>query len=618
MRTVETPCLLLKTKYDLHKSPEVEAAARRIGVLTGEKIPQNPLARIQNYLDRFEEVISNNDPKLREAGINAIKKILYDKNVIKPNEIPESYFETQKRLARELGHGDIEINPKMRKQLTRTVIADQKSSLDTWINYLTSNDASYPNSLKYFALRSVLDLGEYDKEKKVFTQRSKGTVKPFVELNPEALEHTLNALGKKYDGQAVDLTYLPDADKEQFKRLLRDENFAKLYALRFEKETPESKELLTDTRGSWKKYNMGSDPKPLATSLEGHCTGWCTAGSSTAEMQLRNGDFYVYHSFDKDQKPSIPRVAIRMEGYRIGEIRGIAKNQNLDPYIGPVVEEKLKDFHDGEIYKKRVHDMKLLTEIDKKNNNGINLTKQDVELLYEVNEEIKGFGYGRDPRIDELRSQRNPEEDMQILLGCSKDQIAHHESEINQNTKAYLGYLEAGIFDKWSKPLEENSYISFPGEKIKIRRDTATTGGKTSSELLDEMRKRKVSISPNSDKLIRSENFNLSTKLKDINLIILKIGNFGLENPTTLEIYSRAEALGLKLCTLEIAAHYRLAYINQPMGEHLFVSMIQVNDRLGNPSILQLGHNKDGLRLRGHPASSNQRWDPESKFIFQY
>ncbi len=42
---------LLKQKYDLHKAPEVEAAAKRAEARTGEHVPQNPLARIQTYLD---------------------------------------------------------------------------------------------------------------------------------------------------------------------------------------------------------------------------------------------------------------------------------------------------------------------------------------------------------------------------------------------------------------------------------------------------------------------------------------------------------------------------------------------------------------------------------------
>jgi hypothetical protein len=620
MGTIEAPCLLLKAKYDLHKSTETESAVKRIRIRTGEKVSQSPLNRIQNYLNRFGEIINHNDPKVKTIKIKALKKTLYEKHIIKPNEVPESYFETQRRLARELGYVDPVIHPISRKEMIKTIIADQKSSLDTWINYLASNDSPYPISLKYFTLRSVLDMGDYDNERKIFTQRSKRTTRPFVELNHEALAHVLDALEKKYNGRKNDLSYLQAEDKMRFEKLLMNESFTKLYAFMFKKVTAfECKELLENTRGVWRKYDRYSDQTPLVKSLEGHGTHWCTAADSAAKMQLQGGDFYVYYSLDKHNQPTVPRVAIRMEDSEIKEVRGIKEGQNLDSYIGPVVEEKLKEFPDGDLYKKRVHDMKLLTEIEMKIKKRANLTKQDVVFLYEMGgKTIEGFGHGRDPRIDELLSKRNAEEDMLIFLDCSRNQIAYHASEINSNTKGYLGYLEAGIFDKFSKSLEENSYVKFPGEKIEIKRDTAIIGGRTSSEILDEMRKRKINTSSNADKLISNKKFNVSKDLKNINLIILKIGDFGLKNPTTLEIYSHAQTLGIKLCTLEIAAHYRISYANQPKGEHLFVAMAPVNDRLGTPSILQLGCNKDGIRLRGYPSSLSQKWRPETKFIFQY
>jgi hypothetical protein len=33
-------------------------------------------------------------------------------------------------------------------------------------------------------------------------------------------------------------------------------------------------------------------------------TGWCTAGHSTAKIQINSGDFYVYYTFDKNNEPS--------------------------------------------------------------------------------------------------------------------------------------------------------------------------------------------------------------------------------------------------------------------------------------------------------------------------
>lgn len=61
----------------------------------------------------------------------------------------------------------------------------------------------------------------------------------------------------------------------------------------------------------------------------------------TAQTQLQGGDFYVYYSKNTDGADVIPRVAIRMEEDKIAEVRGIAPKQNVDPYIAPVIEEKI-------------------------------------------------------------------------------------------------------------------------------------------------------------------------------------------------------------------------------------------------------------------------------------
>ncbi len=62
----------LKNKYNLHNAPETESAAKRTEKRTGEKVPQGPEAQIQNYLDRFKEIIGRKEPAKRERGIEAL------------------------------------------------------------------------------------------------------------------------------------------------------------------------------------------------------------------------------------------------------------------------------------------------------------------------------------------------------------------------------------------------------------------------------------------------------------------------------------------------------------------------------------------------------------------
>ncbi len=613
METGEAGNQLLKKKYDLHKSPEVENAARRARMRTGEKVPQDPSARIQNYLDRLSNIV--NPPQLeghpnfdrKERNLEMLKHGLYEKFVVKPDDIPDSYFENQKRMAREQGHGDIEITPEARSQLTEVLIADQKSSLDKWINYLSSPDAPYPDSLKYFTMRSILYMSEYDKEKKIYPQRSKGTTKPFPDLNREALAYVLDAVEKKYKGQ--------HQDNPEFEKLLQGENFSKLYGWAIEKVTPASEEELSGIGGHWVKYKQGSDPIPLSRSLEGHGTNWCTVGESTAKAQLQGGDFYVYYSLDSKGEPTVPRVAIRMEGERIAEVRGVAgKDQNMDPYIMPVVEAKLKDFPDGELYKKKVSDMKLLTEIENRTKLGQDLTPAELVFLYEMQVSIDGFGYERDPRISELRSQRNPQEDMPVVFGCDKSQIARSAGEINKDTKAYVGPLAPGIFDVIQRYNVDHVYTSFP--EGRIRKETLEIGGKSERQLEQELEQAGIRISEYAKDMLHSKDFTTSPTPQTLDTVRLKVADLLPGNPTTDQVYAKAKELGLELVPAETGVYYRLKYKDQQLYDYLVMGMKQIADRYGCPDVFTLRRRGDGLWLDDRWTYPGLRWRPESRFVF--
>ncbi len=604
----------LKKKYDLHKSPEVDSATDRTEARRSEKVPQDPAARIQNYLDRFKEITERTDPNKRERGMQAFKYVLHDYFVIKPDEIPESYYDNQQRLAREQGHGDIEITDEMREQLSEVIISDQESTLDNWVDYLSSNDATYPDWLKYYAFRSVLGMGDYDKEQRQFTKRSKDTVKPFPDLNREALAYVLDAIEKKQKKENI--TYEGE-DKEKFIKLLQSENFSKLYAWAIEKVTPAQVDQLTITKGEWRKYDQNSDHMPLVESLQGHGTGWCTAGESTAEAQLKAGDFYVYYSADQQGNPTIPRTAIRMQENSIAEVRGIAAEQNLDPYINDVVKDKLKEFPDGAQYEKKNSDMKTLTAIDNKAKENQPLSKNELVFLHEINTLIEGFGYQRDPRIEELRQQRNPIEDMPIVFDCVPEQIAQTPQEINQNTKAYVGRLQPGVFDKIQQYNIEHVFTSFP--EGKIRRGSAEIGTIPKQDIEKQLKKKNVRISNGALDLLKNPGFTTANQPEQINLVCLTVRDLGFPSgATTDEIYQRANELGLELCPAEVGPQLRLKEdTKQRFGEYFNIAMEQIPVPGDYPSVFYLDRYGERLWLDAHIAWPGYGWYAGDSFVFR-
>ena len=157
-----------------------------------------------------------------------------------------------------------------------------------------------------------------------------------------------------------------------------------------------------------------------------------------AKSQLAGGDFYVYYSLDKNGEAKVPRIAIRMDGKdKIGEIRGIADNQNMEPEMMPILEEKLKEFPDKGKYLKKEHDMKLLTLIDKKVNNNIELNVDELKFLYEINSKIEGFGYRKDPRIEEIKGKRNERRDYSLIFNVKEEEIALSQEEYLNNPEKF-------------------------------------------------------------------------------------------------------------------------------------------------------------------------------------
>jgi len=593
----------------LHTSTPVEHEKTR-KELKGEETSQKPADKIADFMAVLEHTHTGHrdDPRVAER----IKDYYHKEHVIEAENIPESYYANQQRLAREQGHGDIEITHQMREQLSEVIIADQKSTLDKWLDYFTSEDSdSYPMWAKYWAFTNMVKLSTFDKEKHSFSKRDKGTVAPFPDLNREALAYVIDAIIKKVGKEKLPAGM---ADPE-FKALLDSANFAKLYAWAIEKVTPTEQNELINTKGEWVKYDRNSDHMPLVESLQGHGTGWCTAGESTAQSQLSAGDFYVYYSYDKDGNPTIPRVAIRMQENGIAEVRGIASEQNLDPYIGDVVKEKLAEFPDGKQYEQKSADMKLLTEIDNKTKAGKKLSKEELIFLYEIDHAIQGFGYQRDPRIQEILQTRNPKEDAPIVFDCQPSEIAWGITEVNENTKAYIGKWNIEVFQTIKNyPNITNLYESFPDKKIFMQTLETDPSINSPAKAEQALKDKNIYLSNWGKDILAKTEFSQTPEV--YNLVRFTVEQLGLkQGATTDEIYKRAQELALEQCPAEVGPQLRLKYTGR---EWFLIAMKQIAGRYGDPCVFGLGCRDAGLGLAGSSVGPDDGWGAASEFVFRF
>ena len=419
--------MISKVYSNLHNSDRV---------LKASNVSDKKRERLLKYFERLEELHNKVSETKSVNGEKLLKSFYYDLYVIKPENIPDAYFQNQVRLARERGYGNIELTEEDKRRITEEVIDDQKKSLDKWIEYFLYDEESKSYGMweKYWVFQGLQNLGKYDKETSKFSKRDKTTVYPFPPVEREYIFTTLKLMED----------FLKDKKgEEDIKQALSTGNFKLLYEYVIKQSFLKGEHQSNSTDGKWIKYEQGSDYNILRDSLQGYYTGWCTAaGENFAKDQLAGGDFYVYYSLDKNGEAKVPRIAIRMDGKdKIGEIRGIADNQNMEPEMMSILEEKLKEFPDRDKYLKKENDMKLLTLIDKKVNNNIDLTLDELKFLYEIDGKITGFGYGKDPRIEEIKRKRNKRRDYSLIFNVKEEEVALSQKEWLNNPKKFKALL---------------------------------------------------------------------------------------------------------------------------------------------------------------------------------
>lgn len=628
----------LKQKYwgkeEFRKA--AEKSADKKGRLEEDKfsVAQKPEEQISSYVERIKKVAEKKGELFREVSLypkyiikpenisdDYVKNILlgnfaeikgYDRDKLKAPEIKEQVL---KMFKAETGANFVtyQIPKEQKNQIIEQIIKDQKTSLDRWFEYLTGSESeNYPDEFKYWAFAEMLKLGAQDRDRKDFNKRAEDTAASFPELNQQALSLALDEVRRKYGGEVSRINLSDKNRQKEFKKRLEGENFGKLYgwALDYVSSLMLPKERLPITQGKWNKFSKGSTSKELADTLQGFNTGWCIAGEGTAESYLSHSDVWIYFSQDEKGENSIPRAAVISDGSRISEVRGIIQTekvkQHLDDYITPIVEEKIKTLPGGGAWQTGIEDMKKLAEIHFKHIQKQSLDKSELLFLYEINQPIQSFGYGQDPRIEEIRKQRNSNEDAPVVFECEPNQIARKPEEITKNTKAYIGPLFKGVFQL---NLEHIS-TSFPEGMVKKMEAELT--GKSGEELERELKEKNISISSYASDMLKKLS---PSSPEHLDLVRLTVKDLGFPNgATTDEIYKRAEELGLELCPQDTGPNLRL---QNSTPDYMYIAMKQITDRNDFLDVFSLRRGVVGLWLDDGWAEPDNRWRGSSKFVFR-
>ena len=102
-----------------------------------------------------------------------------------------------------------------------------------------------------------------------------------------------------------------------------------------------------------------------------------------------------------------------------------------------------EEFPDRDRYRKKEYDMQLLTKIDYKVQKGFELTKEELRLLYEIDNNIEEFGYEKDSRIEQIINKRNIKRDLAYIFDCKEEEIClGGDLPKDKTIKVYWGSLD--------------------------------------------------------------------------------------------------------------------------------------------------------------------------------
>ena len=138
----------------------------------GEETSPKPVDKIGDWMQILDRTHGHDDP----AVLDRIKASYHKDYVIRPEDVPESAFLLEQRIARQHGHGDIPLTEEYKEDKRAEIVTNQEASLDRWLDYLTSDDALYPTWAKYWSFTSMTKMGKFEKK---------------LETDPDGTEHEM-------------------------------------------------------------------------------------------------------------------------------------------------------------------------------------------------------------------------------------------------------------------------------------------------------------------------------------------------------------------------------------------------------------------------------------------
>lgn len=176
---------------------------------------------------------------------------------------------------------------------------------------------------------------------------------------------------------------------------------------------------------------------------------WIVKDINRVKDAMDNNESYheimVYFSIDENGH-AIPSLMIQLtEDGDIRNIKGSGYGYIIDNNLIKVLKDKIQNMEITEEIMLQLQDLDLLVAIERKIDNGEELTKEDISFIYEIEREINRIGYKyreEDPRITKIKQNRNVKRDMAKLFDCLEEQVGTCTEDLNRELSVYLGDIK--------------------------------------------------------------------------------------------------------------------------------------------------------------------------------
>lgn len=158
----------------------------------------------------------------------------------------------------------------------------------------------------------------------------------------------------------------------------------------------------------------------------------------------------IYYSEDKNGEFKIPRIFLVSDTQNnIIDVMGRDDGVVVEFEMLDILKDKVSNASNYGDFSKELNSLIRLGKINEKIDSNLELNREDIEFLYEINEEISKTMFSHlDSRYEIVREKSNIRHDLAVYFNCLDSEVALIEEELNENTVVSL----------WFYPKEEKCY----------------------------------------------------------------------------------------------------------------------------------------------------------------